>query len=568
MIAILAFGVIAFLFLLLVAAGVALIAKRPRLLIPIGLASLALFIAMGAGLSFLAFDRVSTRKEVYYGRNTYPTQQSIERSYDSSTSILHNSKRIMLLPIAAVFVAFVVGMALRSKGSSGGTAWLGTAMLLLVFGLLFGVYGVLNVRVTKRSNVVQGDEIIIPFQRQPGENASVMQILSRSAKMQAQAKAEAQRQKDLAEAQWQKLEQERTARLHTLLPQQFATMDINQLIELFTAPRIELQPTEPVGAVAPLPVIQAPGAPPPPVIAAVEVPLISTQTTVEASATASSTQTANEQQAKRRGTEKKPNAKKKVVVKTDDAEAKAVAVAADTSPKALTKDLNNGDKPAENVRLPNWVHEQAGMYGQDWREIIATDEYATEEEARRAMDIYLLLKTAERVESLEGKSTIAAAHPSITFNSGGQIIVDGQIIFDPHYSNRWLDGRINSLNDMGIGMNEIRRSVVRNQFMASRESARAFDTVYKQYTQAQFTPWFDDQLRKLSMAAQRRDRLAAVGIGAGSVLGVLGLIFGLLKIDTWTKGYYSKRLFLGVPATIIGGVFAVILIISLVDYIS
>ena len=43
-----------------------------------------------------------------------------------------------------------------------------------------------------------------------------------------------------------------------------------------------------------------------------------------------------------------------------------------------------------------------------------------------------------------------------------------------------------------------------------------------------------------------------VGAGAGSVLGLIGLVFGLLKVDTWTKGYYTKRLFLGVPAAIIG----------------
>ena len=44
-----------------------------------------------------------------------------------------------------------------------------------------------------------------------------------------------------------------------------------------------------------------------------------------------------------------------------------------------------------------------------------------------------------------------------------------------------------------------------------------------------------------------------VGVGAGSILGLLTLVFALLKIDTWTKGYYTKRLFLGVPAAIIGG---------------
>ena len=44
----------------------------------------------------------------------------------------------------------------------------------------------------------------------------------------------------------------------------------------------------------------------------------------------------------------------------------------------------------------------------------------------------------------------------------------------------------------------------------------------------------------------------AAWLGAGGVLGLLGLCYGLLKVDTWTKGYYTKRLFLGVPAAIIG----------------
>jgi hypothetical protein len=52
---------------------------------------------------------------------------------------------------------------------------------------------------------------------------------------------------------------------------------------------------------------------------------------------------------------------------------------------------------------------------------------------------------------------------------------------------------------------------------------------------------------------RREGRFAAVGAGAGSVLGLIGLAFGLLKVDTWTKGYYTKRLFLGVPAAIIMG---------------
>lgn len=49
----------------------------------------------------------------------------------------------------------------------------------------------------------------------------------------------------------------------------------------------------------------------------------------------------------------------------------------------------------------------------------------------------------------------------------------------------------------------------------------------------------------------RRDGIAMAMAASATVLGVLGLAFALLKVDTWTRGYYSKRLFLGVPAAII-----------------
>ena len=39
---------------------------------------------------------------------------------------------------------------------------------------------------------------------------------------------------------------------------------------------------------------------------------------------------------------------------------------------------------------------------------------------------------------------------------------------------------------------------------------------------------------------------------AGSLLALLAGILGLMKLDTYTKGFYTKRLFIGVPLAIIG----------------
>lgn len=80
----------------------------------------------------------------------------------------------------------------------------------------------------------------------------------------------------------------------------------------------------------------------------------------------------------------------------------------------------------------------------------------------------------------------------------------------------------------------------------------------KLYTLIEFTPAVDKQLLQSWDAFRRRDRFAAVGLGAGVIVSALGFVYGLLKVDTWTKGYYTKRLFLGVPAVIAGlaGLFA------------
>ena len=66
-----------------------------------------------------------------------------------------------------------------------------------------------------------------------------------------------------------------------------------------------------------------------------------------------------------------------------------------------------------------------------------------------------------------------------------------------------------------------------------------------------FTPDQDNRLLEAWKGYARRDGIAIAIAVSALVLGVVGFIFALLKIDTWTRGYYSKRLFLGVPAAII-----------------
>jgi hypothetical protein len=96
---------------------------------------------------------------------------------------------------------------------------------------------------------------------------------------------------------------------------------------------------------------------------------------------------------------------------------------------------------------------------------------------------------------------------------------------------------------MGLGSIYIRREVVPEDGEYLETVERSFGPMRKLYTQMEFTPSVDRELRERWESHQREERLAVVGAGAGGILGLLGMVYGLLKVDTWTTGYYHERLF-------------------------
>jgi hypothetical protein len=114
----------------------------------------------------------------------------------------------------------------------------------------------------------------------------------------------------------------------------------------------------------------------------------------------------------------------------------------------------------------------------------------------------------------------------------------------------WTEHHLHELQSAGITLDYVHREIAKEEYLETAD--RSFGEMKKLYTLIEFTPSVDRQLRQYWDAFQRQERFAVVGVGASGVLGLLGLCYGLLKLDTWTKGYYTKRLFLGVPAAIIG----------------
>lgn len=191
---------------------------------------------------------------------------------------------------------------------------------------------------------------------------------------------------------------------------------------------------------------------------------------------------------------------------------------------------------------PAWINDPPKRTGDVRREVVATDPFATDDECYHAGDVALMFKVGERIEQLSGQHLFDAKLPLVA----------------QEYDHSFR------LNAMGITPEFLRRELVAKD-PGSNESREYLEAVTssvgpmkKLYMQIEFSPAIDRELMQFAEAFSRQERFAAVGFGAGSVLTLLTMVWGLLKIDTATKGYYTKRLFLGVPAAIIAGIIAVI----------
>ncbi len=185
---------------------------------------------------------------------------------------------------------------------------------------------------------------------------------------------------------------------------------------------------------------------------------------------------------------------------------------------------------------PEWVLQRPKHIGNVRRDVVTTDEYATSDECYWAADRLLQLKTYEHLRRLLGTPYDAAEVLQLRTQA---LNVEGHT--------PWF---IAELAKAGITVDYIRREIARDDYL--EESQRSFGPMLKLYTLIEFSPSVDNELQQRWEASQRQDRFAFVGLGATGVLGLLGLAWGLLKVDTLTKGYYTKRLFIGVPLAILG----------------
>lgn len=167
---------------------------------------------------------------------------------------------------------------------------------------------------------------------------------------------------------------------------------------------------------------------------------------------------------------------------------------------------------------PEWLEGAASVNDGSQRQVLSTPPYQTASECRDRILIDLQQLVIERTKEL------------LRIDRGGEYYVP-------------------RLELMGLSIRNLSGKIVQEEFVETIDTS--VGPMKRLHALVQFPPTADQELLEGWRSYARQERMAVVGAISSGVVGVLALVFGLLKLDTWTRGYYSKRLFLGVPAAII-----------------
>lgn len=103
---------------------------------------------------------------------------------------------------------------------------------------------------------------------------------------------------------------------------------------------------------------------------------------------------------------------------------------------------------------------------------------------------------------------------------------------------------------LGMSTYELYQRFVKDRYLT--ESDSSILPMYTLHTLVVIDERGGEELIERTIAKAHSEQLEKVGVLSCGVLGLLALAFGLLKLDESTKGYYTGRLLIGVPAAIMG----------------
>jgi hypothetical protein len=166
---------------------------------------------------------------------------------------------------------------------------------------------------------------------------------------------------------------------------------------------------------------------------------------------------------------------------------------------------------------PDWVLNPPKQIGNVRKFVVTSDPYLTAEECRQDADEKMQNLALNRAAELSGAATRRTGAASLA--------------------------------DLGLGADYVRRELCTDEYIDVIDSS--VGEMRKTYSLVEFNEAQDALLVDRARSYSRQEGLLDVTLIGGGVFASVATLFGLLRIDTWTRGYYTKRLFLGVPAAII-----------------
>jgi len=182
----------------------------------------------------------------------------------------------------------------------------------------------------------------------------------------------------------------------------------------------------------------------------------------------------------------------------------------------------------KKITRPEWVDHPPKRVGDVYRAVVSSDPFSTVDECFEQLESRFPGEVQKRLAKL--------------VPSDQSSLVSGEAILAS-----------------GVTLDYIMREVCREQFTEITE--RDYGAMKQVHVLMEFTPAIETRLLDSWQSHMRRYRLVPVVEIAGCVLAALALLYGMLRFDTWTRGYYTKRLFIGVPAAIIA-IIAVVAILG------
>lgn len=175
--------------------------------------------------------------------------------------------------------------------------------------------------------------------------------------------------------------------------------------------------------------------------------------------------------------------------------------------------------PAQNdtpVEKPEWIDAQPKRIGSVYRQVVTSGPHTTVDDCYQKLAPKLMEAAGNYLQNQFGHQT----------------------------PRRLL------LIDVTPGM--LMRDACVDEFVETRYSEGAGSDMKTLYVQVEFDDDFRRQAERSIRALRRGNDVGEISLLGALVLLLIGGVYGLLKLDEATKGYYTKRLFIGVPVAIIG----------------